>query len=118
METFINTWRRLAKENGLDDFYFVATDYNSEHKESLLSKGFDAITNVDYINIYHVAPKWKKALKTIGREYLGIPMVYKYKDAIRYMLHPSCREREVIPVIAPNWDHTPNGEKETIWNLT
>jgi hypothetical protein len=90
----------------------VATDYNSEHKESLLSKGFDAITNVDYINIYHVAPKWKKALKTIGREYLGIPMVYKYKDAIRYMLHPSCREREVIPVIAPNWDHTPRSGRK------
>jgi hypothetical protein len=65
------------------------------------------MNNVDYINIYHVAPKWQKALKTIGRKYFGIPMIYKYKDAIRYMLHPSCKEREVIPVIAPNWDHTP-----------
>ena len=23
------------------------------------------------------------------------------------MLHPDCRKREVIPVIAPNWDHSP-----------
>jgi len=112
VETFIKTWRRLAKENGLNDFYFVATDYNSEHKDSLLAKGFDAINNVDYINIYHVAPKWQKALRTIGRIYLGIPMIYKYKNAIRYMLHPSCKEREVIPVIAPNWDHTPRSGRK------
>lgn len=107
VDRFIKTWRRLAKENGIDDFYFVATDYNSEHKQQLLSQGFDAINNVDYINVYHVAPKWKKVLMTIGRKYLHIPMVYSYKKAIKYMLHPSCSEREVIPVIVPNWDHTP-----------
>lgn len=112
VERFINVWRGLAEENGLGDFYFVATDYNSEHKDSLLSRGFDAINNVDYINIYHVAPIWKKTLKTIFRKYLGLPMIYKYKDAIRYMLHPSCRERQVIPVIAPNWDHTPRSGRK------
>ncbi len=107
VEHFIITWRKLARENGLNDFYFVATDYNSEHKDVLLAQGFNALHNVDYINIYHVSPKWKKALRTIGRKYLHIPMIYKYKEAIKYMLHPSCNEREVIPVIVPNWDHTP-----------
>ena len=72
----------------------------------------DAGNNVDYINIYHVAPKWEKALKTIGRKYLGIPMIYKYRDAIRHMLHPSCVQREVIPVITPNWDHTPRSGRK------
>lgn len=104
---FMQVWRRLAKEHGLGDFYFVATDYNGEKREQLLSLGFDATHNVDYINIYHVAPKWKKAIRTICRQYLGIPMIYKYKDAIKYMIHPSCSERNVIPVIVPNWDHTP-----------
>lgn len=104
---FIKTWRRLAKENGLNDFYFVATDYNNEHKDEYLALGFDATHNVDYINIYHIAPVWKKAVKTVFRKYLGLPMIYKYKDAIKYMLPQACREREVIPVIVPNWDHTP-----------
>lgn len=113
---FIKTWRRLAKEHGLNDFYFVATDYNNEHKEAYLSLGFDAIHNVDYINIYHVAPTWQKAIKTALRKYLGIPMIYKYKDAIRYMLPQACCEREVIPVIAPNWDHTPrSGSRGTVF---
>lgn len=105
--TFIKTWRRLAQENGLNDFYFVATDYNSEHRQDLLGKGFDATHNVDHLNIYHKSSVVGKVLRTIGRKYLHIPMIYKYSDAIKYMLHPDCRKREVIPVIAPNWDHSP-----------
>lgn len=104
---FIKLWRELARENGLGDFFFIATDFNSEHRKELLSFGFDAIHNVDYINIYHVAPKWEKALITLGKKLFRMPMRYKYKDAIRYMLHPTCTERDVIPVIVPNWDHTP-----------
>lgn len=107
VDNFIATWQRLAKENGLGGFYFVASDFNSEHQQEILSKGFDATHNVDHLNIYHLSPNWKKALLTIGRKYLGRPMIYKYKDAIRYMLHPDCAKREVIPVILPNWDHTP-----------
>ena len=34
-------------------------------------------------------------------------MIYKYKNAIKYMLHPDCQTRETIPVIVPNWDRTP-----------
>lgn len=104
---FMTTWRRLAKENGLEGFYFVASDFNSEHREELLGKGFDATHNVDHLNIYHRASALKKAVLTIGRKYLHIPMIYRYRDAIKYMLHPDCRERNVIPVIIPNWDHTP-----------
>lgn len=116
VKKFMDTWRKLAKENDLKDFYFVATDHNSEHKDNLLSLGFDAIHNVDYINIYHIAPIWKKAIKTILRKYFGRPMTYKYKDAIKYMLHPDCKQNKVIPVIIPNWDHTPrSGVRGTVF---
>lgn len=104
---FMKTWRRLARENGLNGFFFVATDYNGEHREELLKQGFDATHNVDYNNIYHISNNLTKLLLTIGRKYLHRPMRYKYRDAIKYMLRPECRERNVIPVITPNWDHTP-----------
>ena len=107
IRTFMKVWRVLAKENGLGDFYFVASDFNCEHRQQLIDMGFDATHNVDHLNIYHKAPVWKKALLTIRRKYLHIPMIYKYRDAIKYMLHPDCRESNVIPVIVPNWDHTP-----------
>lgn len=107
VSTFIKTWRRLAKENGLDDFYFVATDFNSEHRTEILNMGFDAVHNVDQLNVYHKASNIKKALQTFAGKYLHIPRIYKYKKAIKYMLHDDCRLNNVFPVIVPNWDHTP-----------
>lgn len=107
VKTFISVWRRLAKENGLNDFYFVASDFNSEHFDELMAMGFDATHNVDHLNIYHTSSVLKKALLTIGRKYLHRPMIYKYKDAIKYMINDNCWRQNVIPVIVPNWDHTP-----------
>ena len=107
VSAFIKTWRQLAQENGLNGFYFVATDFNSEHRQELLNLGFDATHNVDHLNIYHKANILKKGLFTIGRKYLHLPMIYKYKNAIKYMINVDCYQRNVIPVIIPNWDHTP-----------
>ena len=104
---FIASWRRLAAEHGLGDFYFVATDFNSEHRDELLKMGFDATHNVDYINIYHKSSKLNKAFKTLCRLYLHIPMIYKYREAMKHMVNDDCRKENVIPVITPNWDHTP-----------
>ncbi len=107
VSTFIAVWRRLAAENGLGDFYFVTSDFNSEHRDELLAKGFDATHNVDHLNIYHISNPFKKALQTIGRKYLHIPMVYPYRKTIKYMINDDCRQTNVIPVVVPNWDHTP-----------
>lgn len=107
VSNFMKTWRRLAKENGLNDFYFIASDFNNEHRKDILAMGFDSTHNVDHLNIYHKSNTFNKVFLTICRKYLHIPMVYKYKKAIHHMIHPDCSLREVIPVIIPNWDHTP-----------
>lgn len=107
VECFIKTWRKLAAENGLDDFYFVAADYNSESQQELFRLGFDATHNLDQYNIYHLASNLKKAWHTLLGKYLKRPRIYDYEEATRYMLHPDCSKPNVIPVILPNWDHTP-----------
>lgn len=104
---FINLWRKLAHDNGLNDFYFVGGDYYSHHKKDLLDKGFDAIYNPDQLNIYRQHTWIKRAALAFMRRYLHLPLIYKYKDAMKYMLGDDCVERNVIPVIVPNWDHSP-----------
>lgn len=104
---FISTWRKLAKENGLNDFYFVATDYDSRYKNEILSKGVDAVYNSDTFNIHHHLNKWQKALQYLKRRYLKMPSVFQYKDAIKYMVIDDCANDGVIPTISPNWDHSP-----------
>lgn len=104
---FVETWRKLAKKNGIMDFYFVATDFDCRNKDVILSKGIDAVYNNDMFNIHHHLSKAHKILLYIERKYFNRPTVFSYKDAIEYMVTDDCSRREVIPMIAPNWDHSP-----------
>ena len=114
ISTFIDTWRQLAKENGLNDFYFVATDSDCRRKEEILSKGVDAIYNSDVFNIHHHLNTLHKVVLYIGRKYFKKPTVFRYKDAIKYMVTEDCKKRDVIPTIAPNWDHSPRSAYKSI----
>lgn len=111
---FIKVWRKLASENGLGDFYFVAKDADSRHKSQLLAMGFDAIYNEDTFNIHHHLNIVFKGWLWICRNWLKIPSVFQYKKAVKYMVTEDCRNREVIPVIAPNWDHSPRSGGKAI----
>jgi hypothetical protein len=104
---FINVWRKLAVENGLPGFYFVARDANSRNLDKLMEVGFDAIYNDDVLNIHHNYPIYKKIFLHIFRKYLKIPTIIDYKSAINWMITDNCQKNNVIPVIAPNWDHSP-----------
>jgi len=104
---FISLWRELAKKNGIKDFYFVTRDSNSRAKKENLNLGFDAIYNDDVFNIHHHLNSFKKITFWITREIFKFPTIFQYKKAINYMVTDDCRERNVIPVVAPNWDHSP-----------
>ena len=111
---FIKIWRKLASENGLNDFYFVATDFDCRNKSRIMSLGFDAVCSNDTFNVHHHQPMWKKALMYFKREYLKMPTVFEYKDAIKYMVMDFCSSRDIIPSIAPNWDHSPRSASKGI----
>lgn len=114
VENFIKTWRKLAKENGINDFYFVGKDADSRNRAKIMSKGFDAIYNDDAFNIHHRLSKFQKILLYISRHYLNKPSVFKYKDAIKYMINDDCTSNDVIPVIAPNYDHSPRSKNRAM----
>lgn len=104
---FLKLWRNLAKENNINGFYFVCSDFESRNKDYLLSLGFDAICNADVLNIHHHLSLFSKCLLYVVRNWLKFPTVFSYKKAIRYMISEDSKENNVIPTIAPNWDHTP-----------
>lgn len=106
-KNFIKTWRHLAKENGLNDFYFVATDYGLRFYDLAMEMGFDAVYEADKTNIHHNLSKIQKVIHLIKRRFFNIPTVFLYKDAIKYMVMDYCKKNNVIPCITPNWDHSP-----------
>jgi len=104
---FVKTWRRLANENGLEGFYFASQDFESRRKDEILAAGVDAVYNSDILNIHHHLNVVQKGLLMIMRDWFHLPTVFSYKKAMRYMLNDDCKKRGVMPVIAPNWDHSP-----------
>lgn len=107
IKVFIETWQQLALDNGFKGFHFVGRDADSRNKKEILDLGIDAIYNDDVFNIHHHKSKFKKAYYLFKREVFKMPTVFSYKKAIQYMVTDKCKEVDVIPVIAPNWDHSP-----------
>lgn len=114
IKDFMRVWRRLAAENGLNDFYFIARDFDSRYKERNLGLGFDAILNDDTLNIHHHLSLPMKGALMIGRKVFGIPTVFSYRKAARYMVMEDCRNENVMPVISPNWDHSPRSGRNAM----
>jgi hypothetical protein len=111
---FITVWRKLAEEEGLPGFFFVAKDAHCGDKEKLLNLGFDAIYDDNALNIHHEQSiAYKVALK-IGRDVFHMPTVFRYKDAIKHMLIAGDRANDVFPLVLPNWDHSPRSGRNSL----
>lgn len=136
--TFMDCWRRLAVENNLPGFHFVAvvesmpvidkkTIYNIEQTiedkiNHVRAMGFDAVqtTNQKYAE-----------LKTRGRFYKMFHAVmrrlspgtflekYSYKRIIHNFYSPSDKREDVYPQLLAGWDRTPRaGRKAIIYHGT
>ncbi len=107
VKVFIKTWRGLAQSEGIGDFYFVGKDFECRNREKIISYGFDAVYDDNVLNIHHNLTMISKAALYFQRKVLKRPTVFKYREAIKYMVTEDAKRRDVIPVIAPNWDHSP-----------
>lgn len=114
MAKFIEIWRDLAIKNGFDGIHFVARDADCRFKEKNLKLGFDAIYNDDAFNIHHQENIIKKVYYWVNRNLLKRPTIFLYKDAVKFMVSDKNRENNVIPVIAPNFDHSPRSSGKAI----
>ena len=111
---FINVWRKLADIEGLPGFYFVGKDMSSRNIQKIIDVGCDAVFDDNTLNIHHEQSMITKVRLAFGRKVLGRPTVFQYKDAIKYMINDWSRDERVIPVIAPNWDHSPRSGNNAV----
>lgn len=114
IELFISTWRQLARENNLNDFFFVARSADNRKKAEMLKLGFDAIYNDDVFNIHHMLPLYMKVIYWLKRNLFSMPTVFSYHKAVKYMVGEKDLPIDSIPVIAPNWDHSPRSKGKAI----
>ena len=103
----ISVWRNLAEKEHLCGFYFVGHDLIGKNRKEILNRGFDAVYDDNMLNVHHRYPTVMKVFFHILRTKFHIPTVFKYKNAIRYMVLEDDYQEDIIPVIVPNWDHAP-----------
>jgi hypothetical protein len=104
---FLKLWRSLAQKEGIDGFYFVAKTFYNERKEELLSMGFDSVYNETLFSIHHRLSFQNKMRLAINRKLLKKPTTFDYSEAINYMITEDDFSETTIPVVVPNWDHSP-----------
>ena len=105
-ELFIETWNKLAVENDLDGFYFVAQVTDEKQKFFYLNKGYSSINVITHYNIQNnISNRINSKIKKIYNS--NAANVYEYKDAMKYFVGTEEKNIDCIPTILPNWDHSP-----------
>lgn len=112
LDDFILIWNKMAKENGLNGFYFVGYTKLRRHIHTSQFEKCDStiIELMDEIDLR----QWSKIRNLYRRirdkisKLIGRPMnIHKYEDAMKYTKNPIFKEPNNIPLIIPNWDWTP-----------
>jgi hypothetical protein len=114
---FIETWRRLAKTHGLNDFYFVGQNINSKiNINDIFKIGVDAVNTVRLdsyqLNVRTFSERLSKHLKKAVKD---VPQSYDYATVAEYFINPEEDSKEnVYPTIISGWDHSPRSGKEAL----
>ena len=104
---FMQEWQRLARENGLPEFYFVGFSLLPDQEgDAILSKGCNSV------GACRMSPDWVHDFKWAVRKLTSIilqrPRTNDYRKLWHVLLTDKERKDErYCPVIMPNWDHTP-----------
>ena len=114
LKQFLDIWQKLAKENGLEGFYFVGKSDKGRLRKEILDFGYDAVYNDSVLNVHHHQNFYYKIFLEFRARFLKYPKIFKYKNAIKYMFSDAEKAENAIPVIAPNWDHTPRSGSKGI----
>jgi lipopolysaccharide biosynthesis protein len=115
LNLFVNTFRRLAVENGLEGLHLVATNVDPDW--SCEKNGFDALTPAVHTKNSYLrsANKWVDFSRRIkqsrfSKYYKKIfkkpARIYKYADAIQEF-NEEHGNNIYYPTVIPNWDNSP-----------
>lgn len=130
---FIKLWNDLAKQNGLNGFYFVGRvepfgkleTFNikeieagiSGHYQECLALGFDAVNSVTlkYAEIKSTGVI-KRGVRSLSRKYLGGFLLdkHKYLDIINNFNTKEDYEEYVYPQLIPHRDRSPRSGKKAV----
>ena len=112
----IDLWNQWIREDGIaDSIYFVANLDNETEKEKYVNIGFSAITpspNARVLYTHYHTRRGHAFIADLKRDICGIPFKIKMSYVNKNIIKPNFDiEEDVIPVLYPQWDHSPRSGK-------
>lgn len=104
---FFSLWNVLAKENGLEGFYFFAYSNMQSNIPKFIEMGFDSVvSNPDWEYMFR-KDFITRTLGKIQRHFLNIPKLVPYKNYVEVCEECFNTNPKIVPCIEPNFDHSP-----------
>lgn len=115
VKEFIETWQRMAKENGLLGIHFVGLRTSKYSVEDILNMGFDAVNNRDFMNAQIKVDKYRivRSIRNRMRK-LGLPLRYDFRKMTAELLTEDNQQLEVYPTILSGYDRTARAGSDTV----
>ena len=108
LSVFVDTWNRLAKENGLEGIFFIGQSIDADkEKQDILDAGIDTVNSVRHYDNYTKRNLPRKGLYKLFRIIFRLPIIKTYKKIYKTFVTDADKNDDMIPTIIPNWDHTP-----------
>lgn len=108
---FINLWQELARKNGFEGIYFIASALNIERIDKFKKMGFDAVSIDLLVKAFHDRRIMRKVWFRFKRAILKTPKFIKYEEYTEYFKKNFPVKNYTIPTIIPNFDHSPRSGK-------
>ena len=112
-QEFFDTWNELAHANGLKGFCFFAFVQGTIDLAKLNKNGFDITVFDAYLDAVRNTVCRGGFLNKIIRKVFNLPIVVDYSNYVKDSLAFFTKNKEIVPCIDPDFDHTPRSGNRT-----
>ena len=108
----LRLWRDIAKQEFSLDLYIVGVEHSHKQGETYESLGFDAsmdfqpVSINDYENTFYCILN-RIVCKILGFFHVKFPILFSYKNYVKYKLSEKEPKYKMYPSVSPGWDNSP-----------
>ena len=112
IKIFMNTWRKLALENGLKGIWFVGQTTEIDEIDKYFEIGIDAVNIIRMTSFLKELTLFERLITRLKYTFLKRPRVFEYSKVIKFFSGKEDANENVYPSVFPNWDHSPRSGRE------
>jgi hypothetical protein len=115
ISVFIETWRRLARENGLQGIFFIGHCLDRGKVALLSHMDLDAVNIISLDEYFRHRNIFQRTIGFFSRNVFKMPYIVSYKKASKYFFDPGAGGKgNIIPAIISGWDHSPRSGRNGV----